>query len=328
MDADPSRDRCADDQLSPGSRTARISARCMRIGIRTGCARWCSTAPSIPRSRTQTAHSPKAIGFDHARRSPRWCKDKDNCDFARNGDPRSAFADLTTSLEHETLPADVHGEKRTLGPGETNIGVATALYAGRKRMDHAGASRGETRPRGRRVRPADALRRLHRPRTGRPLRQPDRRLLRDRLPRRARAADCRRGSSDRRAGRAGRAILRGVERVARSAVHVLAGAVGPKGRTDSRGGRAADPRHRDHRRSRDAVQVRAGTRARVESGHLLTYVGEGHTAGIRPRRLLHRREESTATSPEGALRRRGAATGRAVTRSVTACGSLRRRGIL
>jgi len=45
----------------------------------------------------------------------------------------TAFHDLTTSLAHETLPARVGGEQRTLGPGEANIGIATALYAGRGR---------------------------------------------------------------------------------------------------------------------------------------------------------------------------------------------------
>ena len=74
----------------------------------------------------------QAVGFDHALDAfLAWCKNNLDCKFAHNGDPISAFADLTTMLEHETEPAELHGEKRTLGPGEANIGVATALYAGR-----------------------------------------------------------------------------------------------------------------------------------------------------------------------------------------------------
>lgn len=76
----------------------------------------------------------QAAGFDRALAAfLAWCADNSKCDFARRGNPLTAFHDLTTSLRHETLPAKVGGEKRTLGPGEANIGIATALYAGRGR---------------------------------------------------------------------------------------------------------------------------------------------------------------------------------------------------
>jgi pimeloyl-ACP methyl ester carboxylesterase len=76
----------------------------------------------------------QAEGFDRALRAfLRWCTDNSKCNFARHGNPVTAFHDLTTSLNHETLPAAVGGEPRTLGPGEANIGIATALYAGRGR---------------------------------------------------------------------------------------------------------------------------------------------------------------------------------------------------
>ena len=76
----------------------------------------------------------QAVGFDRSLDAfLRWCTDNSKCAFARHGNPVSAFHDLTTSLEHETLPGKVGGEQRTLGPGEANIGIATALYAGRGR---------------------------------------------------------------------------------------------------------------------------------------------------------------------------------------------------
>jgi pimeloyl-ACP methyl ester carboxylesterase len=74
----------------------------------------------------------QAVGFDRALDAfLAWCKRDSKCHFASGGNPTTAFHDLTNSLSRETLPASVGGEKRTLGPGEANIAVATALYAGR-----------------------------------------------------------------------------------------------------------------------------------------------------------------------------------------------------
>ncbi|MDQ1510258.1 MAG: hypothetical protein QOG50_2102, partial [Actinomycetota bacterium] len=76
----------------------------------------------------------QAVGFDRALDAfLAWCRDNSRCHFATHGNPTTALHDLTSSLDHETLPAEVDGEKRTLGPGEANIGIATALYAGRGR---------------------------------------------------------------------------------------------------------------------------------------------------------------------------------------------------
>ena len=76
----------------------------------------------------------QAVGFDRALDAfLAWCRDNSHCHFAPHGNPITAFHDLTSSLDHETLPAKVDGEQRTLGPGEANIGIATALYAGRGR---------------------------------------------------------------------------------------------------------------------------------------------------------------------------------------------------
>lgn len=76
----------------------------------------------------------QAVGFDRALVAfLAWCRDNARCAFARHGNPTTAFHDLSTMMAQEILPAEVHGEKRTLGPGEANIGIATALYGGKDR---------------------------------------------------------------------------------------------------------------------------------------------------------------------------------------------------
>jgi pimeloyl-ACP methyl ester carboxylesterase len=73
----------------------------------------------------------QAVGFEHALDAfLRWCSDDRECEFARTGDPKTAFADLMSTLAVERIPAEVDDESRTLGIGEANIGIATALYAG------------------------------------------------------------------------------------------------------------------------------------------------------------------------------------------------------
>jgi pimeloyl-ACP methyl ester carboxylesterase len=73
----------------------------------------------------------QAVGFEHALDAfLEWCASSRDCEFARDGDPKTAFADLMTTLTNESDPATIDGEVRSLGIGEANIGVATALYAG------------------------------------------------------------------------------------------------------------------------------------------------------------------------------------------------------
>jgi pimeloyl-ACP methyl ester carboxylesterase len=73
----------------------------------------------------------QAVGFEHSLDAfLRWCRDNKACAFARGGDPTTAFNDLMTSITNETEPATVQGEHRTLDIGEANIGVASALYSG------------------------------------------------------------------------------------------------------------------------------------------------------------------------------------------------------
>jgi pimeloyl-ACP methyl ester carboxylesterase len=74
----------------------------------------------------------QAAGFEHALDAFfGWCRADKACVFAHGGDPAAAFDDLMTSISAETDPATVHGEHRALDIGEANIGVATALYSGK-----------------------------------------------------------------------------------------------------------------------------------------------------------------------------------------------------
>jgi pimeloyl-ACP methyl ester carboxylesterase len=52
-----------------------------------------------------------------------------DCNFGGD-DPHLAFARLMAQIDAESLPGEVAGEARTLGPGEADIGVASALYYG------------------------------------------------------------------------------------------------------------------------------------------------------------------------------------------------------
>ena len=56
---------------------------------------------------------------------------QDRCKFTRGADPAVAFDALSSAIATAPLPATVSNEPRTLGPGELDIGVASALYAGR-----------------------------------------------------------------------------------------------------------------------------------------------------------------------------------------------------
>jgi pimeloyl-ACP methyl ester carboxylesterase len=58
------------------------------------------------------------------------CRADTSCAFAHGGDPAAAYDDLATTITAESLPATVDGEHRTLGRGEFDLGVASALYAG------------------------------------------------------------------------------------------------------------------------------------------------------------------------------------------------------
>ena len=84
------------------------------------------------------------------------------CNGCRFGgdDPHGAFTRLMAQIEAESLPGEVDGESRTLGPGEADIGVAEALYGGVQAWpDLARGLNDAARATGRVARP---VRRLHR----------------------------------------------------------------------------------------------------------------------------------------------------------------------
>ena len=225
----------------------------------------------------------QAVGFERsARRVLRVVPRRQRRASSRAAaNPRTAFDDLMTSIAGETDPGTVDGEHRTLGIGEANIGVATALYSG-KGDDGWGALGTALERRGarRRLGPARALRRVHGPpapaarTTTRPPRST--RSAASTVRRRRRSPRC--SGSPARAARVV-AALRRVDGVARAAVHVLAGAapVGRPAPIHAAGappivviGNTDDP-------ATPYAQAQALARE-LQSGHLLTYVGEGHTA--------------------------------------------------
>ena len=124
-----------------------------------------------------------------------WCTDTSECGFAHGGDPRAAFDSLAHDLVEESIPAEVDGEHRTLGPGEFDIGVASALYGGepvyRRPGCHARPSRA-----GQRREAAPVQRRVYRAQQGRRLLERDRRVVRDQLPRRPVTENDRRSADD------------------------------------------------------------------------------------------------------------------------------------
>jgi pimeloyl-ACP methyl ester carboxylesterase len=71
----------------------------------------------------------QAVGFDSALNAY-----LDNCARTKCGfggsDPHRAYDRLIAQIDAEPLPGEVGGEHRTLGAGEADLGVASALYAG------------------------------------------------------------------------------------------------------------------------------------------------------------------------------------------------------
>ena len=72
----------------------------------------------------------QAIGFESALNAfVADCEDDDDCAFG-GSDVRAAYDALLAQIDAESLPANIDDEERLLGPGEADLGVATALYAG------------------------------------------------------------------------------------------------------------------------------------------------------------------------------------------------------
>jgi pimeloyl-ACP methyl ester carboxylesterase len=75
--------------------------------------------------------------FDH-------CRNDASCGFAHGADPAAAYDDLVGLVRNEPVPGNVHGESRMLGPGELDIGVASALYLGADAYDALAAALAQT----------------------------------------------------------------------------------------------------------------------------------------------------------------------------------------
>jgi pimeloyl-ACP methyl ester carboxylesterase len=71
----------------------------------------------------------QAIGFDNALNAFLDDCERNTCGFG-GADPHGAFTRLIAQIDAESLPGELDGEERTLGPGEADIGVASALYGG------------------------------------------------------------------------------------------------------------------------------------------------------------------------------------------------------
>jgi pimeloyl-ACP methyl ester carboxylesterase len=72
------------------------------------------------------------------------CRNDTACAFARGGDPAAAYNDLVGLVRSEPVPGKVNGEARMLGPGELDIGVASALYLGADGYDALAAALSQT----------------------------------------------------------------------------------------------------------------------------------------------------------------------------------------
>jgi pimeloyl-ACP methyl ester carboxylesterase len=84
-----------------------------------------------PATSFATATVQQAAGFDdELNQFFAWCRADASCAFAQGGDPAAAYDSLQRDITDEPVPATVQGEARTLGAGEFDIGVASALYSG------------------------------------------------------------------------------------------------------------------------------------------------------------------------------------------------------
>ena len=218
----------------------------------------------------------QAEGFDSALRAFLDDCARDDCGFG-GSDPQRAYDRLIAQIDAETVPGEIDGETRELGPGEADLGVASALYAGTDGWDILADALRDDRAR-RRDNPPPPQRHLHRPPDGRGLRQLAACVLRHRMHRRARAVG-RRAARRRRTNRTGCARVRCVDHVAVVAVLGVAGSAGRRA--------GAGARRRVRRRSwcsarRTTLRPRCvgpkGSRPNSSPARLVVFEGEGHTA--------------------------------------------------
>jgi pimeloyl-ACP methyl ester carboxylesterase len=96
-----------------------------------------------PAQSSEAASNQQAIGFEKALDAFLVdCSHDTNCDFYAGGNPQRGYDRLMVSIDAEPVFARVDGEERTLGPGEADVGVAEALYGGKKSWPKLAAALG------------------------------------------------------------------------------------------------------------------------------------------------------------------------------------------
>ena len=85
------------------------------------------TLPAVESTLTQAAGFEQSLEAFFAD-----CASDSGCEFSSDGDPAAAFDDLVADIDATGVPAD---DGRTLGPGETDVAVASALYLGETGYD-------------------------------------------------------------------------------------------------------------------------------------------------------------------------------------------------
>ena len=263
-----------------------VSRRAVRRArIPTGSARWCSTARSIRPRRTPTA-SITPGGRLRATRSTRscvWCRDDTRVrvrPLAATRRPRSTTC-MTTLDERDGSRPRWTASSASLGIGEANIGDRDRALR-RERLHRVGGARqgAERRRPRRRLALLALVRRVHRPAARRHLRQRDRRVLRDRLSRRPGRHDASRPCSGWPARGAGPPRT-SAARPCGSGCRARSGRSAGGGRRRRFPTRRAPPLVVIGTTDDPATPFSAARVARARAldvGHLLTYVGEGHTA--------------------------------------------------
>ena len=113
------------------------------------CARWCSTARSIPRSAVRRRRDRPGEGFraTSSTRSSTWCRVARGLRLRGRRRSRGRVRHAGTRRSPGDRFPRGRRRARTLGPGEFDIGVASALYTGGSRATRASPPRSR-RPRG------------------------------------------------------------------------------------------------------------------------------------------------------------------------------------
>ncbi|MCU1427387.1 MAG: hypothetical protein JWL83_1387 [Actinomycetia bacterium] len=102
-----------------------------------------------PALSSDAAGEQQAVGFEQSLDAfLADCSKRPSCAFHSGGKSATAFDRLMRQIDAEPVYAKLHGETRSLGPGEADVGVAEAMYGGRSTWTKlasalAAAARGE-----------------------------------------------------------------------------------------------------------------------------------------------------------------------------------------